>query len=452
MRTNWLIAVCAAGALVVSPALSAPSAPEPASPPASEAPAEPAPGPELEPSNREVAAPEAEGEAGGGAEETVAAAPPENLEHLSLEEAEKTETGEQLAQGAPPPTDERTPPPGHDLSGPAPTPRFTFGGQADFYYGLNLNRPFDRTNGLRAFDVRDRSPRLGLLELWGEVARDPIGFRMDLNYGQTARINASSEASDSLRSWTQFFQQLYVSANLSRDGRTYIDFGKWVTPHGAEVIEPVDNWFYSQGVVFTWPIPFWHFGARLYHYLNDEDYVMVHVNRGWGTIGNPGYDPNFGLNGSKTFGQNLTVAANYLGGDNIDALGRRGYRHLFNSVLSFTTSPESPLSYIVDMSLGNQSGGTWYGIQGMTRYQLPNNQSVAFRLEYLRDQQGSLFAAPLELYTASVNYTKVFTPNVQARLEYRHDIAGGGEPFSGRMPGSTRGSQGTFLLSTILSF
>ncbi|MGV3723701.1 MAG: outer membrane beta-barrel protein [Actinomycetota bacterium] len=341
-------------------------------------------------------------------------------------------------------------------------PKFTFGGQTDFYFTSNLNNPYDGRNGLRAWDIKDEhGPHLGLIELWGEYARDPIGARIDLNFGPTARLNGSTEQSD--QDWLQYFQQAYVSANLNKEGTTWIDFGKYVTPIGAEVIEPAGNWFYSQGVMFTWPIPFWHFGARVTHKLNDTDWLLFHVNQGWGTVVQPaGAGPNFGITGSKVLSPQWTATASYLGGDNFAGINDPAWRHLFNSVLAYKPSENSKLSYLFDLTLGFQTDfanspgddetASWYGIQAQAKYAFKPDQYTAARFEYLHDGSGALFGDDLDVLTLSLNYTKVFNKNFQARAEYRHDIAGGGEPFSASRRGTTTSDQGTFILGAIVTY
>ncbi|MCC2667536.1 MAG: hypothetical protein K0Q72_7 [Armatimonadetes bacterium] len=366
-----------------------------------------------------------------------------------------------LAQGAPAAGDKPTTPMGSTEEEPK-APKFTWGGQTDFYFVSNLNNPWNGRNGLRAWDIKDEhGPHLGLIEFWGEYARDPIGARVDLNFGPTARLNGSTEQSD--QDWLQYFQQLYVSANLNKSGTTYIDFGKYVTPIGAEVIEPAGNWFYSQGTMFTWPIPFWHFGARVTHKLNDTDYVMFHVNQGWGTVVQPaGAGPNFGLTGSKVLSPKWTATASYLGGDNFAGINEPSWRHLLNSVVAYKPSEDSKLSYLFDLTLGLQNdfalepgeGKTaiWYGVQAQTKYSFKPDQYTAARFEYLHDGDGALFGNDLDIFTISLNYTKVFNKNFQTRLEYRHDFSGGGEPFAASSRGTFTGDQGTFILGAIVTY
>ena len=57
-------------------------------------------------------------------------------------------------------------------------------------------------------------------------------------------------------------QQGYLSVLVPAGKGLQIDFGKFVTPHGAEVIETRDNWNYSRGLLFALAIPYYHMGAR----------------------------------------------------------------------------------------------------------------------------------------------------------------------------------------------
>lgn len=343
------------------------------------------------------------------------------------------------------------------------TPKFTFGGQTDFYFISNLNNPWNGRNGLRAWDIKDEhGPHLGLIELWGEYARSPIGGRIDLNFGSTARLNGSTEQSDD--KWLQYFQQAYISANLTKKGDTWIDFGKYVTPIGAEVIEPAGNWLYSQGVMFTWPIPFWHFGGRITHKFNDTDWVMVHVNNGWGTVTRPAdAGPNFGFTGSKVFSPQWTVTASYLGGDNFAGLNEPSWRHLLNSVVAYKPSENSKFSYLFDLTLGLQNDfrpepgsgdrtASWYGIQAQSKYAFRPDQYATARFEYLHDGDGALFGDDLDVFTFTVGYTKVFNKYFQTRLEYRHDLSGGGQPFADSRRGTFTSDQGTFIIGAIVTY
>jgi hypothetical protein len=76
-------------------------------------------------------------------------------------------------------------------------------------------------------------------------------------------FNASGSAT-----W-RHIQQAYLTA--TKDKLTF-DFGKFVTPLGAEVIETKDNWNYTRGLLFTWAIPFTHLGARATYVCERQGY------------------------------------------------------------------------------------------------------------------------------------------------------------------------------------
>lgn len=440
MENRWLISAVALLTMAAGPTLADEKAAEPETPPVVEAPVAPA---------VTDAVPEK------GSEKTPAFASPLDLA------APAKAPGLQLAQGTPPsagPGEMKTP-----EAAPPPAPKFKYGASADFYFLSNFNDPFNGKNQLRFFDQKDEGgPHIGLLEVWAEYARDPVGFRVDLNWGDNARFNNATEQSDD--DWLEHVQQLLISANLTKDGKTYIDFGKYVTPIGAEVLEPSGNWLYSQGVVFTYPIPFWHFGGRVFHYFNDTDYVMVHVNNGWGTVTKPAdAGVNFGFTGSKAINDHLTVTGNYLGGDNFAGVNSPAWRNLFNVVVAYKPNADSKWSFLFDNSLGFQNDfrlttgddsdtAVWFGHASIAKYQWKKDQYFAGRAEILHDGKGALLGNDANVYTLALNYTRQFNKYFQTRLEYRHDFSGGAQLFADDRRSSFTGNQGTFTIAGILTY
>src|SRR6185295_15010740 len=130
----------------------------------------------------------------------------------------------------------------------------TFTGTLDGYYGYNFNKPqvgpsLERKNDYRAFDIHDQSFSFNYGELAVDYKPNNVGVRVDVGFGDAADIvNASGSST-----W-RHIQQAYITA--TKDKFT-LDFGKFVTPIGAEVIETKDNWNYSRGLLFTQAIPFY---------------------------------------------------------------------------------------------------------------------------------------------------------------------------------------------------
>ena len=118
-------------------------------------------------------------------------------------------------------------------------------------------------NCLRNFEVAHNSFSLNLAEVALEkkpTADSRGGFRIDLDYGPTATIVHGSEpgGTASFRTSSRPTSAIW----RWRERRLQLDFGKFVTPMGNEVIETKDNWNYGRSLLFTLAIPSYHTGAR----------------------------------------------------------------------------------------------------------------------------------------------------------------------------------------------
>lgn len=63
-----------------------------------------------------------------------------------------------------------------------------------------------------------------------------------------------------------------------------MDFGKFVTSDGAEVIETNGNWNYSRSLLFAWAIPYYHFGVRASFPVGKRFTGAVMVVNGWNNV------------------------------------------------------------------------------------------------------------------------------------------------------------------------
>jgi hypothetical protein len=327
---------------------------------------------------------------------------------------------------------------------PPPAPKFTYGGSADFYFSTNFNDPFTGNNGpVRAFDWTDeQGPHLGLIDLWAQYARDPVGFRLDLDWGTTARfVNAFEPTGNDV--W-EHIQQAYIGVNLNKAGTTYLEAGKWVTTAGFEVIEPKDNWLYTRGLLFNLAIPFYHAGIRGYHYFNGTDYVMAGVERGWNAVSDPDHAPGFVLAGSKAINDKLTLTGNYYGGDEFGPSGK-GYRNLFDFIATYNANPK--WSYAANFDLVEQQGDTLFGLAAYAKYNLNTKSYLAARGEVLIDD-GFLGS---DLYSVTLGYTYAVNKYFQTKAEFRYDF-GSNDIFPSDTFGKFKGNQGTFLISAIVSY
>ncbi|MHB1310934.1 MAG: outer membrane beta-barrel protein [Gemmatimonadaceae bacterium] len=299
-------------------------------------------------------------------------------------------------------------------------PALTWGGSADLYFSANGNHPATGRNALRAFDVvAGHGIRDGLVDLWVQRARRPIGFRLDVNAGETARLVNAMEPSHA-KAW-RYLQQAFVSVNLAKDGSTYLDIGKWVTPAGAELIEPADNWLSSRGLLFTWAIPFYHAGARITHSLNATDYVALHVNRGWNAVGNPRHGVGFGASAAKAVNDHWTVSANYLGGEEAAVTGGTEMQHLLDIVALFNASARWSFTFNADIA--RQASAGWHGISVQAKRAL-GASAVTARGELLSDVNGKLLGTPgAQMASFTLGQSIPWGPHFVSRIEVRQDAA-----------------------------
>jgi hypothetical protein len=205
-----------------------------------------------------------------------------------------------------------------------------------------------------------------------------------------------------------------------------------VTPHGAEVIETKDNWNYSRGLLFSYAIPFYHFGMRAKYSFNEKYSLSGFFVNGWNNVvdNNSGktYGVSFNWNPKKKFG----IAQSYMTGPE-QPDSNRDWRQLFDTVVTY--SPTGRLSFIVngDYGRGDRISTTskpayWTGAAGYIRYALNGQNAIATRYEYYDDKYGVTtggFAnpTPQHLHGFTGTYEHLLAHHILTRLEFRRDIS-----------------------------
>jgi hypothetical protein len=131
-------------------------------------------------------------------------------------------------------------------------------GLIDGYYSYNYNRPSDLANGQinDLYNFNDKTDQFNLTEarLTLNHDADPIGARLDVFYGRTNTLINGGASDNSVNQHNQgdYIEQAYVSFKPAKAKGLDLDFGKFVTSAGAEVIETKDNWNYSRSILFAW--------------------------------------------------------------------------------------------------------------------------------------------------------------------------------------------------------
>src|SRR3954463_2203972 len=187
-------------------------------------------------------------------------------------------------------------------------PKITWGGLVDAYY-MYLFNPGSAPNSLvgtlptatsynvRNFDVLTNSASLSLAALTMNASMDPVAFQLDMGYGTTgAIINSFNNQATAQGDFIilQAYGTITVLPQLT------LDFGKFYTTAGAEVVPANKNWMYSRSYLF-FNIPLLHTGARANFKVNDMLSLQASLVNGWND------DPD--VNAWKTVGLSASITA-----------------------------------------------------------------------------------------------------------------------------------------------
>lgn len=287
-------------------------------------------------------------------------------------------------------------------------------GFVDAYYAYKLNQTGDL---YRNFDGTHNSFSLNLVEVAFErkpSAASRIGFRADLDYGPAADAFGSL---DTDRGSSLSLEQAYVSLLA---GKVQFDAGKFVTQHGAEVIETKDNWNYSRSLLFALAIPYYHYGIRAAYSPSEKVSLAGFVVNGW----NNAIDNNTG----KTFGamlalkpsSKLTLVQNFMVGPeqtdtNDDA------RLLSDTVL--TVAPGGKLTLMANFDYGKQGDAQWLGVAGYLRFQASEKIALIPRVEWLDDSDGFMTGTSQKLKEVTLTLEDKIAGGLLARVEFRRDFS-----------------------------
>src|ERR1700691_2597324 len=193
---------------------------------------------------------------------------------------------------------------------PPPAPTWSVGpmdlsGFIDGYYSFNFNRPNttdgnDQLNQLYNFDDKTDQFELSAAKLTLNHAPDPVGADIDFIYGRTNDLinNSASNTTTTtfVASQLPYLEQAYISLKPAKAKGFEMDFGKWVTSAGAEVIESYNNWNYSRSLLFVNAIPYWHFAARTSIPVSKTETVGFQLFNGWNNVSKS----NGGISGAFT--------------------------------------------------------------------------------------------------------------------------------------------------------
>ncbi|MGE5083387.1 MAG: outer membrane beta-barrel protein, partial [Acidobacteriota bacterium] len=190
-------------------------------------------------------------------------------------------------------------------------------GFVDVYYGQNFNNPAGQANGLRFFDGATNQFGLNLVELVVDKTPDPsnsrTGYHVALGFGQAMNAVNGSEPKGGL-GFDQYLKEAYFSYLAPVGKGLQVDVGKFVTPAGAEVIETKDNWNYSRSILFSYAIPYYHFGMRAKYAFNEKYSLTGYLVNGWNNVIDNNSGKTYGFSLGWNPNKKLGIAQTYLAG------------------------------------------------------------------------------------------------------------------------------------------
>lgn len=322
-------------------------------------------------------------------------------------------------------------------------PKVTTSGYVDTYYSYN---PAGVAPEGRIFDLSDNTFRTALVGYSVVVDAPKTGGRIDLVFGETADVVAAGNEEHKM------FQQAFVTLKA---GDATIDFGKFVTHIGYEVIPSKDNANLSRSFLFGYTIPFDHTGLRVSKPLGDVKAMVCLLDSGWASEASANSDKTLGLQlNAPLAGGNAILNALYGAEGAGDVSAKRTVVELIlmNKLgESMSLGLEGVFGQQDDLS--DDSVITWGGVAGYLTYDLKKDWSASGRVENFNavDLWGMVHREGTLTLAKKIE-------NLLLRAEYRLDLAYDreGEPV-GSFPDSDplRGpvsAQRTLGLGAVYSF
>jgi hypothetical protein len=349
----------------------------------------------------------------------------------------------------------------------------TLSGFVDVYYGYNSLQPANRTTALRNFDIDSGQFGLNMIELIADKAPDPaashVGFHVALGFGQAMNLVNSGEfgaplipgtpvLGPSASNFDQYLKEGYLEYLVGK--KLQINVGKFVTPAGAEVIESKDNWNYSRGLLFSWAIPYFHFGANAKYTFNSKFAVTGYLVNGWNNSVDNNTGKTGGFSAAWTPNAKWSLIENYLAGPE-HGNDNSNFRNLTDTVLSYT--PNAKLSLMANYDYGSDRVVNnaappfvlgpkvhWDGIAGYIKYAPNDKWYIATRGEYFQDNGGFSTGTSQNVGEFTLTLQRMLAGKLMSRLEYRYD--GSDHDVFPSHSGSLSGNQNTLTVGLIYAF
>ena len=298
------------------------------------------------------------------------------------------------------------------------------GGLVDAYYDYYSTKP-DGDAQYRNFDTRHNQFRVNMAQLWlakAPTASSRAGYKIKVSGGPATNMVQAFEPEGT--SILQNIEEGYASYLAPVGKGLQVDVGKFVTQHGAEVIEAKDNWNYSRSLLFALAIPYYHAGVRATYSPNDKVSVMGTVVNGWNNVSEN--------NSGKTFGAMLTLkptgaftlVQNFMAGPE-QANDTDDWRKLYDTTATYTINPRLSVMANYDYGADTSAGSAvhWTGVAGYLKIQANKWFAFSPRFELYDDASGFTTGTAQTLKEITTTFELKPTDTLMWRIEYRSDFS-----------------------------
>lgn len=326
------------------------------------------------------------------ADQALAQAPSANAANEPVRVATAPETTAKAL--APPPA----PPPPPAPAQPSFLSDIQVNAFASFGYSYNTNTPANRLNSYRVFDADDNTFNIDVAELVLQktlAKAGDAGFRLDLEVG--GAIPEKEQAYGLSVGRSADLQQAFLSYLAPLGSGLRLDFGKFVTHMGTEVIEGYDGYNdnYTRSLLFNYAIPFTHTGVKASYTLSGAVSAMAMVVNGWDDAKDNNRSKSVGGQLVLTPVSPLTLYLNYLVGPEKPDTNSH-LRNMYDVVASWKALPRLTLGANADYGVEDGSSlvtpganAVWKGIAGYARLDVTNTIAAAVRGETFHDEGGT---------------------------------------------------------------
>ena len=366
------------------------------------------------------------------------------------------------AQSPPPPVDTPIPVAAAPAATPAPAKEATpevpaffrgteLGVLVDAHYDWFSSRP-EGDAQYRNFDTRHDQFRVAMAQLWiakAPTAASRAGYKVRLSGGPASTIVQSLEPDAS--PVLQAIEEGFISYLAPVGKGLQVDVGKFVTQHGAEVIEAKDNWNYSRSLLFALAIPYYHSGVRATYAANDKISFMATLVNGWNNV--------LENNGGKTFGAqvavkptaSLSLVQNYMAGPE-QPNNTTDWRQLSDTTVTYAVNPKVSLMGNYDYGTDSIAGSRvhWQGVAAYAKVQAKPWLAFSPRFEVYDDASGATTGVPQLLKEGTATVELKPTDTFMWRIEYRTEFSD--EPVFKMRDGSLKKTQKSIAFGFLYSF